>query len=153
MKTINYKQIYLPNIKNYIDNIDNNNYIKQVQYHKLLLTQEGYIEIVGENYIKKHIILNDSFELHDYLVNHNIAYVNDITETSELINNIPFEHNYLVVEKHYYKLSHKSKIRLIIEKVGNKIKDIYFYIPYIEKKDLINSNIKEEIVSFLLNLK
>jgi hypothetical protein len=153
MKIKNNKQIYLPGLKKEIKNIEKKDYIKKEIITKLLLTCDGSVEIKNNNYLKKELIINDSYEMNEYIDNFEKVYINDITEKSEIINTIPFNHNYLEIKKIYYKLNKKSIVELVIEKIENEIKDIYFNINYNERMEKKNEKIKEEIVSFLLNLK
>lgn len=142
-------KIYLNNLKphmyvNYIANkSDKDLGHKTIQNEVWILTADGKYKITDNNYFK--------YKLNDISSEIKKLYIDDITafcETSYFtkkyaVYNIPIQHHKIMIQKYIY--DRDPSISLVIEKINNKISDIYFWT----KKDSDDNDVKSTIASFL----
>lgn len=109
---------------------------KKTKY--LLITEEGIIEHSNKNYKR---IYNDSVVKYYDFPTSNIKIVEDAS-SYKLVEcfNIPLDHTLLKIEEETIYI---NKMKMIIEKINNKLYDIYFYANSIEeiKKNIDTLNL------------
>ena len=139
-------KIYIKNINlNYIDldNINIKNLSMTSNIYNYIYSDSG-IFLIQNNYICK-LIPNDipceieSFNNIDFMVDYsNYIFRKDIY-------NIPYNHIVHSIEKIQYRYNTDSQVSLILEKIKDKITDIYFESS--EKK--LSTILKGEIIKYL----
>ena len=135
----------------YIDGLLNININELVEYlkdqydEKIILANDGYYKYIN-NELYKYKISN--FNINDNIIiqlNKNIKIIgtNIRWKKYDKVYKIPFSHN--CINKKIYKFKITENITLFVEKIENKIKDLYFTsaIPH------DNFFFKEEVISFL----
>ena len=142
-------KIYLNNLKpnmyvNYIANkSDKELGHKTIQNEVWILTADGKYKITDNNYFK--------YKLNEMTTKIKKFYIDDITAICETgyfakkcaMYNIPIQHHKIIIQKYIYDTD--PSISLVIEKVNEKVRDIYFWT----KKDIDDNDVKSTIVSFL----
>ena len=109
---------------------------KKTKY--LIITEEGIIEHGNKNY--KRIIKDSEIKYHKFPKN-NITIVEDTSVYKlEECFNIPYNHKLLKIEEEVFYI---NKIKMIIEKINNKLYDIYFKAQSIDeiKKNIDTLNL------------
>ena len=138
----------------YIDGLFNINmnelvdYLKDQYEEKIILASDGYYKYI-KNELYKYKISN--FDIDDNIIiqlNKNIKIIgsNYYWNKCDKVYKIPFLHK--CINKKIYKFKISDNITLIIEKIENKINDLYFTTS-ISHDDYF---FKEEIISFLSSL-
>lgn len=138
-------------MKYYIDGLLNINinelvdYLKEQYEEKIILANDGYYKYI-KNELYKYKITN--FNINDNIIvqlNKKIKIIgtNYYWKKCDKVYKIPFSHK--CINKKIYKFTITNNITLIIEKIENKINDLYF-ISNISHDDYF---FKQQVISFL----
>ena len=138
-------------MKYYIDGLLNINinelvdYLKEQYEEKIILANDGYYKYI-KNELYKYKIAN--FNINDNIIvqlNKKIKIIgtNYYWKKCDKVYKIPFSHK--CINKKIYKFKITNNITLIIEKIENKINDLYF-ISNISHDDYF---FKQQVISFL----
>jgi len=125
--------------KYYIEEININNIpyksiseMKENNFHShinenILLSDDGLYKYYKTD-LYKHIISSPEINCIDnYLNKFSLIYSkNNWYKIKNIIPNIPFNHSYLNIDKHIFKISPKSTTSLNIEYLDQSVHDIYF---------------------------
>ena len=140
-------KIYMPNID--ISKINCNTltqYLQSTKYSMKIYTMNGIFEFKGGKLYKANII--DAEVERKYINNTHFLIDNSYYKFNFEQYQLPIDH---VVEKiniSQYILRKKAKLSLNIERIDNKIVDVYF----LTSEDLENIPIQEDICTFLSHL-
>jgi hypothetical protein len=127
-----------------VNKLKNNNHHSNI-CENILLGEDGFYKYHNKN-LYKHIISSSQItHIDNYLNQYTLICSQDNWYKIKYnIPNIPFNHSYLNIDKHIFKISPKSNTNLIIEYIDNYIHDIYFLSP--ETHD--NLSFQEDISYF-----
>ena len=127
-----------------LDNLNNISYSYTKQNETILLSKMGLYKMYNDNIYKCKLNNIDSCITS---VNEYVIMVSQINWKREINYQIPFDVKKIIIEKTIYNIN--KKLSFIIERIDKKINDFYF----ISKEHFINHMIKDEISSFLSQLK
>tara|TARA_B100001063_G_C16763892_1_gene557532 strand:- start:1357 stop:1788 length:432 start_codon:yes stop_codon:yes gene_type:complete len=133
----------------YIDDLLNINinelieYLKHQYHEKIILANDGYYKYINNELYKYKISNFDDNIIIQLNKNIKIIGTNIHWKKYDKVYKIPFLHN--CINKQIYKFKITENITLFVEKIENKIKDLYFTSAISHD----NFFFKEEVISFL----
>jgi hypothetical protein len=140
-------ELFYNNLENIIDkkNISTEKLFKQHIVIKELITNTSNYEYKNNIVYKKHIILNNSYTLEDFICKNNTVYVNNVTEIYKENTYIPSDHIFILCQRTIYKLTQSSNVELIHDVINNISK--WYFVIYKEEPE--NIMIQEDIQNIL----
>ena len=146
-------EINLKTVKNNFNNIlekCESKYHKTTDQHELILTINGFYKLENNKLIKYKIINKKSFIKENFINNMTLIGMNYYHKKIGEVFHIPYEHAKITIEQITFSVGKESKHFLVIEKIKNKINDLYFLSS--KKIDEDNIFFLNDIQSFIETL-
>lgn len=97
-----------------------------IKFQNLILTEEGYIKIIDENYVK-YYLQNKEPKITENFVHNKNLYIDESTfKKGDTIYQLPLLHKKIKIKYIKYKLHSKQKIYFIKEIIDKQLVDYYF---------------------------
>lgn len=152
---------YIPEIN--LKQIKNNNILKKLEnkFHmttkklEIIITNGGFYKLESDKlendkFIKYKIINKNSFIKENFIKNMTLIGMNYYHKKIGEVFHIPYEHAKITIEQITFSVGKESKHFLVIEKIKNKINDLYFLSS--KKIDEDNIFFLNDIQSFIETL-
>ena len=146
-------EINLKPIKNNNNNILKkleNKYHMTIENHEIIVTNDGFYKLDNDKLIKYKIINKNSFIKENFIKNMTLIGMNYYHKKIGEVFNIPYEHAKITIKQIKFSIGKESKHFLVIEKIKNKINDLYFLSS--KKIDEDNIFFLNDIQSFIETL-
>ena len=120
-------EINLRDIRNNINLLSNleNKYNKNIHKNSIIISTNGYYKYEKDKLIKYKIIEKNSNIKQNFYKNYNLIGLDLIEKKINETFYIPYESNHIILEKIKFNVG-SSKHFLVIEKIKNRIIDVYF---------------------------
>ena len=120
-------EINLRDIRNNINLLSNleNKYNKSIHKNSIIISTNGYYKYEKDKLIKYKIIEKNSNIKQNFYKNYNLIGLDLVEKKINETFYIPYENNHIILEKIKFNIG-SSKHFLVIEKIKNRIIDLYF---------------------------